>query len=139
VNATDRLRSALDALDEPFLVAHEMMRASGMLFVGVTEGEGTIVYSFGPWDRLLGWRQSELRGMNLSELIHPDDVARTMDVVEGRSRVDTLADAGEGATVFRNRYRMKDGRFRWMSWRASDEYVVGSFRIGAAQPGRVEG
>ncbi|MCI0756232.1 PAS domain S-box protein [Teichococcus vastitatis] len=63
------------------------------------------------WTSVLGWSQEELIGSDFRRLVHPDDVA------------STLAEVGrlmEGLTTlkFENRYRRKDGDYRWLSWTA---------------------
>ena len=61
---------------------------------------------------LLGWSQAELLGRTSEWLVHPDDIART--------RVETarLAAGGVGQR-FENRFRHKDGTYRWLSWTAA--------------------
>ncbi|UAK25725.1 PAS domain S-box protein [Sphingomonas nostoxanthinifaciens] len=63
------------------------------------------------WERVLGWTEDELVGTSLFDLIHPDDLAHT---VEGASAI------GEGRTLlrFENRYREKNGGYRYISWTA---------------------
>ncbi len=63
------------------------------------------------WTTLLGWREDELLGRSFMDLVHPDDAA------------PTAAEAGklaEGVTTWRfeNRYRHRDGGYRWISWTA---------------------
>jgi PAS domain S-box-containing protein len=70
------------------------------------------------WTALLGWREEELVGRAFMDFVHPDDVAATLAEV-GR--------LSEGATTFRfeNRYRAKDGGYRWLSWIAvPDEGLI---------------
>ena len=72
------------------------------------------------WERTLGFTQSELCGTPYIDFVHPDD------------RAGTLAEAGkiaEGASLllFENRYRCRDGAYRWLSWTAvpyADEQVI---------------
>jgi PAS domain S-box-containing protein len=73
--------------------------------------DGTISSVNPAWTALLGWSQTELIGANFMELVHSDDQASTM------SEMGRLSD---GATTFRfeNRYRAKDGSYRWLSWTA---------------------
>jgi PAS domain S-box-containing protein len=70
------------------------------------------------WTSMLGWAAEELIGHNLMNLVHPDDVASTLNEV-GRlvGGVTTLR--------FENRYRQKDGGYRWLSWTAvPDEQFI---------------
>lgn len=71
----------------------------------------------------LGYSQDELLSRPLLELLHPDDVAPTLEEM-ARQR------AGQGNLAFENRYRCRDGGYRWISWSvAPDEqgtmYAVG--------------
>jgi PAS domain S-box-containing protein len=63
------------------------------------------------WTTLLGWAPEELVGSDFMALVHPEDVAPTL------AEVGRLA---EGLTTlrFENRYRHKDGSYRWLSWTA---------------------
>ena len=65
------------------------------------------------WEKLLGWTQKELRSQPWIEFVHPDDV----DVSLG---ANTRCDR-EGVVEYENRYRHKDGSYRWLSWRVSKE------------------
>jgi PAS domain S-box-containing protein len=61
------------------------------------------------WERVLGWSQAELLSHPWLDFVHPDDRANTIREAE------KLA---QGAPVlhFENRYRCKDGSYRWFSW-----------------------
>ena len=61
------------------------------------------------WQRLLGYTEEELLGQPFVRFIHPDDVAST------NVRVDEVA-AGQSVHGFENRWRCKDGTYRWLSW-----------------------
>lgn len=74
------------------------------------------------WKDVLGWDEADLVGVSLLKLIHPDDIDRTLDAVQ------FLADGGYH-TRFDNRYRHKDGSYRWISWSTQPDadsiYAVG--------------
>jgi PAS domain S-box-containing protein len=63
------------------------------------------------WTTLFGWSEAELIGRDFTSLIHPDDRAETLNEV---------AKLGQGLRTlrFENRYRHKDGSYRWLSWTA---------------------
>jgi PAS domain S-box-containing protein len=63
------------------------------------------------WERTLGYSLAELQGKRFLDLIHPDDVEPT------RAAVGELADAKE-VLGFVNRYRCRDGSYRWIEWRS---------------------
>ena len=68
--------------------------------------------------RVLGWTESELLSRSFLELIHPDDVQRTLNEVE------VLA-LGAQTTNFRNRYKSRDGTWRWFTWCATVDREAG--------------
>lgn len=61
------------------------------------------------WYTLLGWSEKEVTSMSIFEMLHPDDVERTRAGFE-------LTQQGQPAIYFTNRYRHKDGSYRWISW-----------------------
>jgi diguanylate cyclase (GGDEF)-like protein/PAS domain S-box-containing protein len=64
------------------------------------------------WEHLLGWTREELRARPVQELIHPDDIEQTMALtLAGRHRPARLHN-------FTNRYRHRDGSWRWLLWSA---------------------
>lgn len=59
--------------------------------------------------RVLGYTREELQRTTFLEFIHPDDVDATLkEIRKLRSGVDSL--------YFENRYRCKDGSWRWLAW-----------------------
>jgi len=63
------------------------------------------------WERALGYPLDELVGRSFMEFVHPDDRASTRDAVAQLGR-------GEIIPSFVNRYRTKDGGYRWIEWRS---------------------
>lgn len=61
------------------------------------------------WTDCLGWSAEELTSRPMVEFILPEDR-------EATQRVRDLIYAGEPVRGFRNRYRCKDGSYRWLSW-----------------------
>ncbi|MCY7305873.1 MAG: PAS domain S-box protein [Rhodoferax sp.] len=60
--------------------------------------------------RCLGWSAAELTdGRDLTEFIHPDDRQATL-----RARADVHA--GQELRELENRYRCRDGSYRWLAW-----------------------
>jgi len=64
------------------------------------------------WQESLGYTMQEILAKPFLDLIHPDDRAATMKEV-GRQL------AGEATMQFSNRYRCKDGSYRWLEWKAT--------------------
>ncbi len=63
----------------------------------------------GSWETALGWSREELMARPFIEFVHPEDRARTE--LEGQLTV-----RGELVQNFTNRYRTKDGGWRWIEW-----------------------
>ena len=71
--------------------------------------EGVMTAVNPAWTEMLGWEEHELLGTSLFALIHPDDMAHT---IEGARQLSE----GVGHARFDNRYQHKDGSYRWISW-----------------------
>jgi PAS domain S-box-containing protein len=70
------------------------------------------------WEETLGYTLEELMSRPYVEFVHPDD------------RSATAAEAKSGATghstlAFENRYRRKDGSYRWLAWTATPHLEQG--------------
>jgi len=63
------------------------------------------------WERVLGYTTEELLSKRFLDFVHPDDRERTLQAIS------TLA-SQEKVTSFENRYRLKDGAYRWFEWSA---------------------
>lgn len=61
------------------------------------------------WERILGWPLDQLVGRGVAHLVHPDDVENT-------NREREFIFSGGTSVRFQNRYRTRDGDYRWVSW-----------------------
>ena len=105
--AEDQLRDALSrAADWEAL----FQMASGLALIADTRFRFLQVN--GAWTRKLGWTRAELLSRSYIELVHPDDVART--IAEG----ERLAAAPGETLDFTNRYRTASGQYVWLAWNA---------------------
>jgi len=77
--------------------------------LGALNSKGYFETSNPAWEAVLGWSQAEVAGMSIFELLHPDDLEHTRAGFE-------LTQIGQPALRFTNRYRCKDGGYRWISW-----------------------
>jgi PAS domain S-box-containing protein len=63
------------------------------------------------WERTLGYPVAELEGSRFLDLVHPDDLAETMEAMR-------RLEGGRPEESFSNRYRARDGSYRWLEWRS---------------------
>jgi diguanylate cyclase (GGDEF)-like protein/PAS domain S-box-containing protein len=64
------------------------------------------------WEELLGWSIEELKAHPMQELVHPDDLEQTLALTQaGHHRPAQFVN-------FTNRYRHRDGSWRWLLWSA---------------------
>ncbi|NEP60967.1 MAG: PAS domain S-box protein [Symploca sp. SIO2G7] len=66
------------------------------------------------WQATLGWTVEELRSRPWFELVHPDDIAFTCDLEH-----QCYLEESHIPIQLKNRYRCRDGSYRWLSWRLS--------------------
>jgi PAS domain S-box-containing protein len=72
------------------------------------------------WTRLLGYTSAELLSQPYIEYVHHEDREATAVVEAGLRR-------GEPLSAFENRFRCKDGSYRWLQWTATprlDEQLI---------------
>jgi PAS domain S-box-containing protein len=77
--------------------------------LGALNSQGYFETANPAWETVLGWSEAEVTSMSIFELLHPDDLEHTRAGFE-------LTQVGQPALRFANRYRCKDGSYRWISW-----------------------
>jgi PAS domain S-box-containing protein len=77
--------------------------------LGALNSKGYFETSNPAWKAVLGWSEAEVARMSIFELLHPEDLEHTRAGFE-------LTQVGQAALRFANRYRCKDGSYRWISW-----------------------
>jgi eukaryotic-like serine/threonine-protein kinase len=68
------------------------------------------------WEQTLGWTTEELQTRPWIEFVHPDDIAPTIAAAEGIMTGNLLVN-------HENRYRCRDGSYKWLLWNARE--IVG--------------
>src|SRR5215207_6224347 len=59
--------------------------------------------------KVLGFTEEELLAMDIFQLVHPDDLSKTISGYEGLI-------AGEPVSLMENRLRTKDEAYKWVAW-----------------------
>ena len=64
------------------------------------------------WEKTLGFSREELQSKPMFEFVHPEDREHTLDQ-------NRKVRSGAQALAFENRYRCKDGSYKWLLWNAT--------------------
>ncbi len=83
----------------------------------ILDADGVLQAVNKAWTTVLGWQADEIVGRCCLEFVHPDD--------QPPSTAALATAAAKGLPAYENRYRHKDGGWRWISWVAApDENLV---------------
>ncbi|MBN1144428.1 MAG: PAS domain S-box protein [Bacteroidales bacterium] len=63
------------------------------------------------WNNVLGYALEELEGKRFLDFVHPDDVDATLQVISQLAGNSNILN-------FTNRYRCKNGSYKWIEWRS---------------------
>ncbi len=97
------LRESAEELNRYFTSSLDMLCISSI--------DGRFLRLNPQWEKTLGYPLSELEGRKFLELVHPNDREATLGAIgELTNQHEVLS--------FTNRYRCKDGRYRWIEWRS---------------------
>lgn len=66
------------------------------------------------WEKVLGYSLAELERRSFLDLVHPDDLQSTLAAI-------SKLESQEEVLSFENRYRCKDGSYRWIEWRSKPQ------------------
>lgn len=84
----------------------------------VANFEGYLVKLNPAWERLLGWTLRELTSRKFTDFIHPEDLQKTNEIFQ-------YVLEGNQLFTFENRYRCKNGAYRWLLWTSSPDLKRG--------------
>jgi PAS domain S-box-containing protein len=113
--AEESLRQKTEELDQFFNV--------GLDLKCIANTDGYFLRLNPAWERTLGYTPEELMVKRFLEFVHPDDLGRTREAVSTLSSQQKLIS-------FENRYRCKDGTYRWLEWSSAP---VGNLIFAAAR------
>lgn len=80
-----------------------------MLCIANTKGE--FIRLNPEWEKVLGFSIEELEGQLFLDFVHPDDLKATSKAIKDLENQQEVI-------LFTNRYRCKDGTYRWIEWRS---------------------
>ena len=114
---TSEIRRSAQELERFFALSLDLMCVAG--FDGYFKRLNPV------WERALGYTVEELLARPYLDFVHPDDRSQTI------SEADRLSGGGT-VLKFENRYRHKNGTYRWLEWAAvpypSEETIYAAAR-----------
>jgi PAS domain S-box-containing protein len=103
-SAEESLRQKTEELDQFFNLSLELLC--------IANTDGYFLRLNPAWERSLGYSREELLAKRFLDFVHPDDLDRT------QKTVSSLA-SQQKVVYFENRYRCKDGTYRWLEWNSA--------------------
>ncbi len=86
------------------------------------------------FQQVLGYAREELLSRSFLEFVHPEDRERTLQALEQQRQGRPIVD-------FQNRYRARDGTYRWLAWRSAppaDEELIYAVARDITEQKRIE-
>lgn len=114
-NREESLRKKSEELEHYFTSALDLLC--------IADTDGYFLKLNPEWEEMLGYPMTELVGRKFLELVHPDDMEGTLQALSTLSAQNSVLN-------FTNRYRHKDGSYRWIEWRS---YPVGTMIYASAR------
>ena len=99
--AESSVREKTEELDQFFNVSTDLLC--------VANTDGYFLRLNPVWERTFGYSREELMAKRFLDFVHPDDLDRTRDVI-------SYLASQQKVFSFQNRYRCKDGTYRWLEW-----------------------
>lgn len=111
VRRSARERSeAVGALDRFFSLSLDMLC--------IASTDGRFIRLNPAFSQILGWSEEELLAQPFISLVHPQDRERTLAEMQ-------RLQSGAATLDFLNRYRCRDGSYRWFAWKSAPSAVDG--------------
>ena len=103
-SAEESLRQKNEELDQFFNVSPDLLC--------IANTDGYFLRLNPVWEKILDYSREELTAKRFTEFVHPDDVRDTQEALAKLASQKVV-------TYFMNRYRCKDGTYRWLEWSAA--------------------
>jgi PAS domain S-box-containing protein len=98
-----KLQLQIEELDSYF--------SSSLDLLCIADTDGRFLRLNPEWEAVLGYRIEDLQGKRFLDFVHPDDQERTLEAI-------SVLSSQRSILAFENRYRAKDGSYRWIEWRS---------------------
>ena len=93
----------------------ERFFAQSNVLLAVADSHGIFRKVNPVWEKILGFPAEDLLSRPFIEFVHPSDFADT------RVELEKLREPGHQTQNLLNRYRCKDGSYRWLQWNAVND------------------
>jgi PAS domain S-box-containing protein len=103
-SAEESLKQKTEELDQFFNISLDLLC--------IANTEGYFLRLNPVWEKILGYSCDELMSKRFVEFVHPDDVRSTIEAIAALA-------SQKAVTYFMNRYKCKDGTYRWLEWSAA--------------------
>ena len=77
----------------------------------IADIEGNFIKTNKEWEKMLGYSTEELNKRKFLDFVHPDDLESTLEAMNALNKQIQVLN-------FVNRYKCKDGTYRWLEWRS---------------------
>ncbi len=77
----------------------------------IADIEGNFIKTNKAWSQILGYETEELNKRKFLDFVHPEDMQSTLEAISSLKE-------GEEVLNFTNRYRCKDGNYKYIEWRS---------------------
>jgi PAS domain S-box-containing protein len=97
-----KIKYPVDILDKLFAHSIDMLC--------ILSKDGRFIKINSEWENVLGYKASETEGLHYTDLVHPDDIGKTLEAFASLLNNDK-------PDSFTNRYKHKNGTYRWLEWK----------------------
>jgi len=97
------LRTKTEELDQFFSLALDLLC--------IANTSGYFIRLSSQWEKTLGYSIADLEGQRFLDFVHPDDLEITLEAIAQMEQTGEIEN-------FVNRYRCRDGSYRWLEWRS---------------------
>ncbi|MEJ7843381.1 MAG: PAS domain S-box protein [Rubrobacter sp.] len=115
-------KHASDGPEEDYRWVRSVVENSSEI-VSIVDPDGTLRYANPAWGRVLGYAPEETVGMNVLDLVYPDDLPHVLEETE-----KALSEKGVVSNKAEYRFRHKDGSWRWLE--SAGTYLLGDPAVG---------
>lgn len=105
------IKSGIESVNKSDLADYELFFTVNIDMLCIADVNGYFLKLNPEWERTLGYQLPELIGKRFLDFVHPDDIESTIKATNDLANNKVILN-------FENRYKHKDGSYRWIEWRS---------------------